>query len=590
MGVVAGLIAIAGIWIVSVRADRWVRAQAAQLAADGAAGFLSLVVPADPSGSYDGHRLLADASLLAAADFWRAGLQVTIGVAPLLPGPVPDSAVAAARARVAGGRTRVEWASRVSGPSVVVPLYDPALRAVRGTVEVWDAIPPAGIPFVRVALTIAALLALSLFGRLAGRERGPAERRLAWVFPVVTVALLGASAALSVEREASAATNASLDRARRLAEVSAVSHRRTAEAIARVAPGMTITFTDSVSRDREVRTRSVDGAIEATVTGILSGDHPIRLGMVPFGARLDGTWLSLAAGVLLLAAAVALSLWAEAAAADPRRLRRIAGAWGFLAPGALHLLVFTIGPLLFLLWVSLHRWGAADVARAFVGWDNFGTVLADPASWHALVLTAVYAAYVPVTLVLSLGVAILLHRAGWSTSTVVAFLALPILVSGSAAALAWSGAFRASGWLTRPATALGALGLIAVWTHTGYQVVLFRSALGRIPAGYGDIALLDGAGGWARFRHVTWPLLRPTVRFVLVTGTVIAFQGFTAVSMLTDGGPGGATDLAVPHIYREAWTSLRFGTAGAMSVLFTLILGALLWAEWRALGGGSDAR
>jgi multiple sugar transport system permease protein len=590
LGVIAGLLAIGGIWRVALDADRAVRTDAAQMAAEGAAGFLSLVVPADASGAYDVRRLLSNAALLASSDYWRAGLQVTSGVAPLLPEPAPDTLVTAARVRAVRGGARAVTTRRGGEPSVVVPLRDRGLRGVRGSVEAWNAIPPAGVPFVRVALTIAALLALALFGRLAGRERVSAERRLAWLFPVATVGLLGLASALAVEHSAAAATDASLDRARRLAEVSAVSHRRTAEDLARVAPGMTITFTDSASRDREVRTADVDGAIEATASGILSGDHPVTFAMVPVGARLDPTWLALAGWVLLLAAAVAASLWAEAAAADPRRFRRIVGAWGFLAPAAVHLLLFTAGPLLFLAWLSLHRWGAADAARPFVGWDNFETVLADGAFWRSLALTAAYALYVPVTLALALGAALLLHRGGWSSAGVTGFFALPILVSGSAAALAWGGVFRGGHWLAGGPAALAALAVIAVWTHAGYQVVLFRAALGRIPRGYGDAAMLDGAGGWRRFRWVTWPLLRPTVRFVVVSSTAIAFQGFTAASVLAGGGPAGATDLVVPHIYREGWDGVRFGTAGAMALVFTLILGALLWSEWRWLREGPRAR
>lgn len=602
IGLLAGLAALVGIWRTAIVADRGIRTAAAAAAARGAAGYLTLVVPADSSGAYDQRRLLSNAALLASADFWRAGLQVSSGLTPLLPEPDPEVAAAAGARRLAAAGAAPATFRRNSGATaVIVPLSGPDLQRVRGTVEVWDAIPPGGVPFVRVALTIVVLLALALSGRMGAPGRASAERRLAWLIPSGAVAVFTLVSALAVEQTAAAATDASLERARRLAEVAAVSHRRTPEELARVAPGIVIDFPDSVSRDRGVRTRSIEGAIEATATGILNGNRPISFAMVPFGAQLDRTWIAFAGWVLLLFGGVGFSVWAEGASLDRRRFRRVLGALAFAAPAGLHLALFSAGPLLLLLWLALHRWGAADAARPFVGLSNFAAVLGDSSFWHSMALTGLYALYVPVTLALALAAALQLHRAGTRLRAVFGVAALPLVVSGSAAALAWQGVFRAGtgpvarilalahlpapDWLSDPRTALVALMAIGVWTHFGYQVVLFVAGLRRIPAAYFDAAELDGAGAWNRLIHVTLPLLRPTILFVVVTGTVAALQAFTAVSVLTGGGPGGATELAVPRIYREGWDALHFGAAGAMSIVLALIVGVLVWLEFRWLGG-----
>ena len=600
IGLLAGFTAMIGIWRSSILADRAVRTEAAVIAARGAAGYLSLVVPADTAGAYEQRRLLSSVALLASSDFWRAGLQVSSGLTPLLPDPdAAAPSVAAARGTIATGVPSASFVRPSGAIAAMVPLFGPELQRVRGTVEVWDAIPPGGVPFIRMALTVVVLLTLVLSGRMGTAGRAGAERRLAWLIPSAAVALLSLVSAVAVERTAAAATDATLDRTRRLAEVAAVSHRRSGEELARMAPGIVIDFPDSMSRDRQVRTRSVQGAIEATAVGILNGGRPISFAMVPFGARLDRTWMALVGWILLLMGGVGFSVWAEGASLDAKRFRQVLGAWAFATPAAAYLFACSFGPLLFLIWLTLHRWGAADAARPFVGLSNFAAVLGDGSFWRSMGITALYALYVPVALALALGVALPLHRAGTRLRALFGVAAFPLLVSGSAAALAWQGVFRAAGplsqllaplglqpadWLADPHTALAVLMIIAIWTHLGYQVILLVAGLRRIPSAYLDAAALDGAGPWRRLTGVTLPLLRPTTLFLLVTGTVASFQAFTAVSVLTGGGPGGATDLIVPRIYREGWDLLHFGTAGAMSIVLALILGGLVWLEFRWLG------
>lgn len=145
-------------------------------------------------------------------------------------------------------------------------------------------------------------------------------------------------------------------------------------------------------------------------------------------------------------------------------------------------------------------------------------------------------------------------------------------------------------WLTSPRTALPAIMLMSVWLVVGYQMVLFLAGLAAIPEDLYDAARIDGAGPWRRFLHVTLPGLRHTLFFVLVTSVIGSFQVFGAVYVMTEGGPLNSTDVAVFHIYREAWEYLRFGNAAAMSwVLFALIF-AVTWLHFRFLERRAEAQ
>lgn len=312
-----------------------------------------------------------------------------------------------------------------------------------------------------------------------------------------------------------------------------------------------------------------------------------------------------AAGVLLVAL---LALWLIGSLAqlvdEPRTFMKNVTAWSFLAPGLLHLGVFTFGPLLFAAWLSLHRWSLLDQARPWVGVDNYRDVLSDGSWWNAIANTALFSLHVPVSMLVALGLALLVRRSSRVVVALRAIFFLPTITSLVALAIVWQWMFNAEygllnailaqvglgpvPWLDSPSTALPALMLMSVWMVVGYQMVLFQAGLAAIPESLYDAARIDGAGAWSRFRHVTLPGLRHTLFFVLVTSVIGSFQVFGAVYVMTEGGPLGATDVAVYHIYEEAWEFSRFGRAAAMSwILFAIIFG-LTWLQFRGLDRDGD--
>jgi multiple sugar transport system permease protein len=282
--------------------------------------------------------------------------------------------------------------------------------------------------------------------------------------------------------------------------------------------------------------------------------------------------------------------------------RREAGsAWLFIAPSLAHLLIFSIGPMAFALWLSLHDWGLLDETHRYVGAANYVALSRDAGFLRALFNTAVYVLFVPAGMAVALGLALFVNRPGWSVRTLRAVFFLPYITSFVAISLVWKWMYepelgllnRVLGtigippqpWLSSPATALPSLMLMSIWMYAGYMMLIFLAGLQSIPSSLYESARIDGAGPWQRFRRITLPLLRPTTVFILVTMVIFMFQVFTAVYVMTEGGPLQATDVVVYHIYRNAWEYLRMGYASAMAWVLFAVVFLLTLVQYRWIRG-----
>jgi multiple sugar transport system permease protein len=290
--------------------------------------------------------------------------------------------------------------------------------------------------------------------------------------------------------------------------------------------------------------------------------------------------------------------------APPRQRHETMAAWGFLAPSALHLIAFTVGPVVLAAWLSVHRFSPLEPARPLIGLAGFAQTLASPQVWATLGRTLLYACYVPVSMGIALGLALLLRSRSRSTGLVRALLLLPSVTSVVAIALVWRWLYQPDAgmidqllmriglkpvnWLGDPGVALIAVMIVSVWMQVGYQVAVFHAGLERIPRAYLDAAQVDGANAWQRFRRVTLPLLRPVILFALVTGVLGASQVFALVAVLTGGGPIGSTDVVVLRIYRTAWEELQFGDASVLSLLLFLLVLVAARARLKLLDRGVE--
>jgi multiple sugar transport system permease protein len=316
-------------------------------------------------------------------------------------------------------------------------------------------------------------------------------------------------------------------------------------------------------------------------------------------------WLAVTVGLALLGPlSVALAAWGARAAVRPQRLRETVAAWGFLAPSALHLCAFSFAPILFALYLSMHRWTLVDPARPFVGLANLTRMVHDPLVWISLRNTALYVLYVPASMILSLGAALAVHRQSWVVRLARTIFCLPYVSSVVAIALVWQWMYqpdvgvinyllsalglRPLDWLGSPRTALLAVMIVSVWVQLGYQMTVFLAGLQGVPHVYLDAARVDGASAWQRFRRITLPLLRPVTLFVLVTGVIGSLQVFTYIYVLTGGGPLHATDVIAYRIYQTGWEFLQFGYASALSLLLFVLLFGVTRAQFMLLGKRED--
>ena len=273
-----------------------------------------------------------------------------------------------------------------------------------------------------------------------------------------------------------------------------------------------------------------------------------------------------------------------ASAAPRSQSRSSVLAYGLLAPSLFGVVTFLLLPILVVIWLSLYRWDLLGPLH-YVGLANWRSVLADSDFANSLMVTAIFVAIVvPTQTVLGLLVASMLARLLPGTSFFRTVFVLPWICAPLAIAVLWrwilaptDGAIatllgHSIEWLSDPTFALPLVSAVVIWMNVGYNSLSFLAGLLAIPNEIHAAARTDGANAWQRFWRITLPMLRPTMFFVLVTGIVSTAQVFDTVYALTDGGPGGSTDLVAHRIYAEAFGSAAIGRASVMAVVLFVIL------------------
>ncbi|MDE2983235.1 MAG: sugar ABC transporter permease [Gemmatimonadota bacterium] len=469
----------------------------------------------------------------------------------------------------------------------------------------WIAVAPGGQgrtwPHLPATLALSGLLLMTAWA--VARRRSPPSPRFPTIPALIASLLLAATAVAATGRTHRLLADLTTERAThgaRAAEV-ALAHgadhgqaRRAAGLPPAITPAPAATPapsgtpTPSATPTPSTLTTPSQPVTPSDLLDALPGYEDTRSPAIPLTAAAAASSL-----------ATALLLFLLPLSTRPRTLRRTLTAWSFLTPAAVLLLLFTFGPLLFSLWISLHEWHLVDRVHPFTGLDNYLTLTLDGQWWSAILNTAVFTLHVPFAMAVALGLALLTRGSRRAVRWARLALFLPGITSVVAIAVVWKWllddgyglvnralegvGIRSVPWLTSPDTALVTLMAISVWMVVGYQMVVFQAGLAAIPRDWYDAARVDGAGPLQRFRHITLPGLRHTLFFVLVTSVIGSFQVFGLVYVMTEGGPLGATDVAVYHIYREAWEFLRFGNAAAMSWVLFAVVFAATWLHFRFL-------
>jgi multiple sugar transport system permease protein len=261
-----------------------------------------------------------------------------------------------------------------------------------------------------------------------------------------------------------------------------------------------------------------------------------------------------------------------------------------IAPWLIGFLVFIAYPILRSLYLSFTHYQIGG-QPIFTGLDNFRRLTEDSNFWQSIKVTLLYVlGSVPGSTVIAIGVAMLLAQKIRFVSVWRTIYFLPSVVSAVAVAVLWGYVFnpeyglintllayigiKGPGWISSEYWALPSLIFMSWWTIGG-QIVIYLAGLKSIPRELYEVAEIDGAGPWARFWHVTIPMLSPTILFNVVLGFIGAFQVFDSPFVLTEGqgGPNRATLTYMLNLYKEAFQLGNLGFASTLAwVLFLIIM------------------
>lgn len=291
--------------------------------------------------------------------------------------------------------------------------------------------------------------------------------------------------------------------------------------------------------------------------------------------------------------------------------------YAFIAPATAIILIFAILPVIAAFLLSFTRYDIITPPR-WIGFANYRHLLHDALFFKSLGNTLYYTiGVIPAGMTLSLLLALTLNRLLRGISFFRAAYYLPVVTSLVAVSMIWmwiyspadygllnylvtstAGLIQSIGelcsidvltrtdflrrsWLGDPSLAMPAIIVMSIWKGLGYNMVIYLAGLQSIPEEIYEAATIDGAGRWTKFRHVTWPLLKPTTFFIIVTSVIGASQVFGQVYVMTNGGPNNTTTTIVHQIFQNAFSFLRMGYAAAMAFVLFLIIFAISMLNWR---------
>jgi len=262
----------------------------------------------------------------------------------------------------------------------------------------------------------------------------------------------------------------------------------------------------------------------------------------------------------------------------------------FVLPHFFFFAMFLLFPIFRGLQISLYDWKIMLKEQEFIGLANYQALMKDRIFWEALRHTANFVLMtVTSNIVLGLIVAAGLKHSFFGRDFLrVLFYApgiLSVSVLGIIGIRIWDtqlgivnyfvttllGGPRIS-WLGNPDLVIPALAITTIWWTFGFPMLAFLAGLQNIPETLYEAAKIDGANTWQSFRHITVPLIMPTMLFVTVTQFIAHMQVFAQPYIITGGGPGNASRTAVMYLYETAWKFFRFGYASSMAVVLAAIM------------------
>jgi ABC-type sugar transport system permease subunit len=290
-----------------------------------------------------------------------------------------------------------------------------------------------------------------------------------------------------------------------------------------------------------------------------------------------------------------------------KRTRELALVACFLLPSLLIFFLYRMLPLGWNVLLSFQYWSPLKPAK-WAGFDHYEEMLLyDDVFWQALANTAIFIAASPIAIAAALGIALLVNSdlRGAAIYRTIVFLSYPLMTV--AVGIIWRGmyderggivnyALRSAGLVDKPVPflqsfdwALPSVILAEIWQVLGFYMIILLTGLQSIPQHLYEAASIDGAPRLARFWRITLPMLRPSLFLCVVVGILNSFTSFDLVYIMTNGGPGHATELLITHIYKSGFGQTKFDYAAALTVVQFALLIVLTFLANRAAGGDVGA-
>lgn len=265
----------------------------------------------------------------------------------------------------------------------------------------------------------------------------------------------------------------------------------------------------------------------------------------------------------------------------------------FILPALLGTLIFIIIPVIFSFGFSFIKWDLLNQPK-FVGFDNYIKIFSDPLFGKILLNTIIFALSTSILgVIIPLILAVILNSKIRGSEFFKTAYFLPFVTPMIVIAIIWQWIFDPNigvlnhflrlhiNWLYDPNFAMPALIIVSVWKLIGYNMVIFLSGLAAMNQSLFEAAKIDGAGKIATFKHVTIPLLSPTIFFVVVITCISSFQIFDLIYLMTQGGPLDSTNVLVYAIYKNAFEYFKIGEASAIAYVLFIIIFGLTMLQWQ---------
>ncbi|HMR30406.1 MAG TPA: sugar ABC transporter permease [Geminicoccaceae bacterium] len=273
----------------------------------------------------------------------------------------------------------------------------------------------------------------------------------------------------------------------------------------------------------------------------------------------------------------------------------------FALPAMIVILAVILFPWAFTLYLSVHDWPVVG-EPSFVGLGNYLQLASDSrfieSIWRTFYFTFL-AVFLPV--VLGVLAAVVFHREFPLRGVLRTVFMMPMMATPVAIALVWTMMFHPQLgvlnyllslvgippqlWVFDPGTVIPSLALIEIWQWTPLVMLIVLGGLASLPTEPYESALIDGASEWQMFRHITWPLVLPFVMVAVVIRAIDALKAFDTIFVITQGGPGTASETINIFLYLQAFAFYNIGYASAVVVVFFVIIIAmtlvLLWSRQR---------